>query len=71
MKQLIYITFVALTFCVISFGQESKTCEQFIEKARSRYAQIGTGFRSSSKDRRPILQSAPKLKKAIETVNEL
>lgn len=60
------------------FGQDAKTCEQFItgivdkdgkkitSGARNRYAQIGTGFRSSSKDRDPILKSAPKVKKAIE-----
>lgn len=60
------------------FGQDAKTCEQFITGivgangqkqttgARNRYAQIGTGFRSSSKDRSPILKSAPKVKKAVE-----
>lgn len=40
-------------------GQSAKTCEQFIKDARSRYAQIGTGFRSSSPNTPAILQGIP------------
>lgn len=32
---------------ILWLGQDKKSCEDFIEDARSRYAQIGTGFRSS------------------------
>lgn len=40
-------------------GQKQKTCEEFISDARSRYAQIGTGFRSSDPDKRAPLVGVP------------
>jgi|GEM_PF-2003491 len=40
-------------------GQTRESCEAFIADARSRYAQIGTGLRSSSKDVAAILKGIP------------
>lgn len=37
-------------------GQERKTCDEFIADARSRYAQIGTGFRSSDPNGEAIIE---------------
>ena len=51
------------------FGQTAATCAEFIETARSRYAQIGTGFRSSSPDRTPILRNGEKISRVDEDKN--
>lgn len=41
------------------WGQDQRSCEAFIRKARSRYAQIGTGFRSSDASVTPLIQGIP------------
>lgn len=44
-------------------GQDKETCKQFISDIRSRYAQIGTGYRSSDPNAEPIITGIrPKLK---------
>lgn len=40
-------------------SQTAETCEQFIRTARSRYVQIGTGFRSSSPNSPAMLRGVP------------
>ncbi len=44
---------------VFWIGQEKETCEQFISDIRSRYAQIGTGYRSSDPSAEPIITGIP------------
>ncbi len=47
-------------------GQSARSCEQFIADIRSRYAQIGTGFRSSSPDVAAIIEPIPNRISSVE-----
>jgi hypothetical protein len=47
-------------------GQQLKNCEDFIAEARSRYAQIGTGFRSSDPKGESIIEPFPE---RLEQIN--
>lgn len=40
-------------------GQKIETCEAYIAQSRSRYAQIGTGYRSSDPNTDPVLEAVP------------
>jgi len=44
---------------ILWVGQSRETCEDFIADARSRYAQIGTGFRSSDPNGDPLIDATP------------
>lgn len=45
---------------IVWIGQDKKTCDEFISNARSRYAWISTGFKSSSSNFEPIIESYEK-----------
>jgi hypothetical protein len=44
---------------IIWIGQSKTTCGEFIAKIRSRYQQISTGFRSSSKNVEELIEAVP------------
>src|SRR6185295_6521094 len=44
---------------ILWVGQSIQSCEDFIAQARSRYAQIGTGYRSSDPTATPVLKGNP------------
>lgn len=47
-------------------GQDKRTCEEFISDIRSRYAQIGTGYRSSDPAGSPVLEGVPPKLASVE-----
>ena len=54
---------------ILWLGQCRTTCDSFIADARSRYAQIGTGFRSSDPQTSPILEGVPGRLMEVERVS--
>lgn len=55
---------------VFWIGQKRSTCEAYIADARSRYAQIGTGYRSSDPDALPIIEAIDDRLDSVAPVSE-